>query len=179
MFFIDTSVQDIPDRFTEIMTFSGIKIVKKSTLCWFLGNGGNRISPDRLRRVMGNSHNCPYINHPQFVPDERDTINIGQWCLFLYKENPIIGNVIGFSYIKGSRKQKQYTLDGAPVKPPGFTEKGIKVLCNFYKLNLTLLEPTTMDEYYVNINNYVLTLPKPDYLTLNEESVIEINKYLK
>jgi hypothetical protein len=43
----------------------------------------------------------------------KDEINIGDWCVFQDKSKVLVGQIVGFNYIEG--KRKQYTFDCCPI----------------------------------------------------------------
>lgn len=106
----------------------------------------NELNKDRLTRVRGtttpkrNSKQLkrklsPQNSSPQSKKQKQmdlhvfEEIRIGDWCFFRQQgispdnesvhDNIVIGAISGFKYIEGkSEKNKQYSLDFAPVKAP-------------------------------------------------------------
>lgn len=112
-------------------------------------------------------------------------IQIGHWCVFRnnihigdadesYAElgllkDLVVGTILGFKYLEGkNEKEKQYSLDAAPVFHDSPNKRGVEVLALWYglKSDLTLL-PLATPSYFINIENYVANAPK---VTRNDET---------
>lgn len=92
--------------YAQISSQAGIKVIKKSTLCWFLENSVRGLSNDRTLRVMQSG---------QFHEQRRDNIKtverrkllVGDWALFWEgdeKKGFHVGRVLSFSFLKGAKK---------------------------------------------------------------------------
>lgn len=136
--------------------------VKKSTLCWLLNNpktASGRILSDRIRRFIVENSKSKSLSK---VHDE-EHLKIGDWAEFTGKYS--VGQVIGFSYLTGSKKEREYTLDSAPltIVKSGSSFRGIGVLCNWFTIKPGfVLESAPMDKHeYVNIIQFKAHLYKP------------------
>lgn len=89
-------------------------------------------------------------------------IFVGEWCIFQTSKSLCLGLVLNFIYLKGSKRQKQYSLDYAPVQfiaKNGTEARGIGVVATWYTWNedgyLTNLE---LSDDWIKIEKYKLTL---------------------
>lgn len=124
-------------------------------------------------------------------------IGVGDWCIFkmcgdLGGDNSneygqasgqlkkiLIGRVLGFKYIKGkSEKEKQYSLDIAPIESNSSNKRGIEVLCswNEFKNNSTV-EALSSPSFFINIENYVAHISSLEAFK-NHEFKIALSKLL-
>jgi hypothetical protein len=157
--------------------------VKKTTLCWFFRDPTIKISSDRLRRFISENVHTK-IQHVRTRPEDFficDDICVGEWCYFA---NSLVGHVISFQYIKGTKREKEYSLDFAPIEPPTRTElKGINVMCNWYSVDITKLNTViygSLEISYINIDKYVCHINAPqiceDGLHISEDLIDRIKK---
>lgn len=185
------------NAFIEIMLENGEKkVLRTSTLLWLLTESNGILSNDRLRRVQGAKQPKKCCRRLQFDPIiepstksliVQEEIKVGDWCIFhkdsdMSGENEFcLGNVLCFQYINGKNaKDKQYTWDFVPVKPPerdNVMNKGIQVLASWYRLSsVEQLEPiSSVNNFYINIENYVVTLSHSPF-DLNENEMNKIDK---
>lgn len=96
-----------------------------------------------------------------------DEIQIGEYCLFRKDEESIdiieenfykhivVGMILAFKYITGKNdKEKQYSLEEAPVIHNSLNQRGIEVLALWYSLNGDLtLQNLSNPSFFININN--------------------------
>jgi hypothetical protein len=138
--------------------------VKKSTLCWLYRDETKKITSDRLRRFVSENaakfcYSMPSTDAAYSVKDE---IFLGEWVVF---NNHLVGQVIGFRYLTGSKREKQYTLEYALIKPSENTKpKGLEVLCSFYEILNDVLKYVDfegIEKNYVNINEYLFHISPP------------------
>lgn len=168
------------NAFIEIETENGKKkVLRTSTLLWLLSESNGNLSNDRLQRVQGVKQTKKCRRRLQFDPiiesstkslTVKEEIQVGDWCIFYkkadtYGENEMyLGNILSFQYIIGKcAKDKQYTWDFAPIKPPerdSALNKGIQVLASWYRLGFVgkLELIAGVNNFYINIENYVITL---------------------
>lgn len=123
------------NAFIEIMLENGEKkVLRTSTLLWLLSESNGNLSNDRLQRVQGAKQPKKCCRRLQFDPIiepstksliVKEEIKVGDWCILnkntdMSGENTFcLGNVLSFQYInRKNAKDKQYTWDFAPVKPP-------------------------------------------------------------
>lgn len=168
-----TTISDLPvsTNFVGIKQRDGkIIYVKKSALCWLFSKSQDRVSTHWLRKFVAlnegiisktGSHGKSNENIPQ------ELIYIGDWIIFQYENEKLVCQVIGFSYLIGTKRERQYTLRSAPVKPPtsNFRKKGIGILGNIFRLdflggNLDLF--TFQNHSLIDIENYISHITKPE-----------------
>lgn len=103
----------------------------------------------------------------------QDTLNIGDWCEFTNIEK--VGQVIGFKYMCGSRKDRVYTLDSVPIENAD-KRKGVGVLCNWYNIKpeFVLEIANTLHELYIDIVHFKNHLNKP-YINSVMQLVLDDN----
>ncbi|KAF5298551.1 hypothetical protein FQA39_LY11752 [Lamprigera yunnana] len=104
-------------------------IVRKTSLCLLLSESSLKLSSDRSKRVKQNDTTLRNIHkekndkskHP-FV--EKEKIQIDEWVDFSKSD---VGLVLGFSYLTGKGKVKEFPKETVPVKPPTKNARGIRV----------------------------------------------------
>lgn len=98
-----------------------------------------------------------------------DNIRIGDWCLLkkngysppknfeIHFEGIVVGRVLGFKYVSGAtEKDKQYSLDTAPISTSTSNKRGIEVLASWYGLNDDLtLSILKNPSFFISIDNYI------------------------
>lgn len=156
-------------------------VIKKSAIVWLLSESKGKLSSDRLKRVQErreNESNGPkrmYVT-PTITNNREEVghlfklseIKVGEWCLFYKDEaryqNIIVGNILSFKYLTGkTEKQKQYSLDIAPVETSTQNPRGISVLGLWYSLHEDFTLQTISNPcFFININNYVATVKAPE-----------------
>lgn len=92
-------------------------------------------------------------------------IFVGEWVIFLINKTPLLGLVLNFIYLKGSARQKQYSLDYAPVNFKAKDEvkpRGIGVIGTWYTWDEDgeIRKSLNFKEAFVKIENYKTTLRK-------------------
>jgi hypothetical protein len=147
------------------MTDHGQEIyVKKSTLCWLLSNKREKISSDRLRRFIDTSK----VSSNKLITQcsINCEISIDDWCCFTNYRDLVIGQVIGFQYIKGVGKSKTFTYDICPVQPPPDVKepKGINVIGNWCLFNRTNELQPCIKQFFINMENYSTHIEPPSLL---------------
>lgn len=139
-------------------------MVKKSSLCWLLSNAYEvgKISTDRLKRFFA-SPKPTLVQGKRTKIEAMEEIYIGEWCIFK-EDEALIGHVLGFSYLTGTAKKMEYTLPYALTIPPELNKRGIGVLANWYMWNKKgqLSMALITHHGYLDINNYLYSIPKPD-----------------
>lgn len=194
--------------FVQVLDEDGTtKLIKKSAIVWDASQPKEKLSNDRLKRVQARREtekNGPKrksaeqnISGVKKVKTQNsffklDEIEIGEWCVFSKKidashnhsENGIhnsfvIGSVLGFKYIAGkTERDKQYSLDIAPVSHDGPNKRGLEVLALWYDLNNDFtLKPMRSPSFFNDMDNY-LGCVKPPNITENPitgEKTFQIN----
>lgn len=166
--------------FVEVETQDGkMKTIRKSTMVWLMTDSKESLSNDRLKRVQSATQTTSCKKRLNFKKNftqkklsKEEEIQIGDCCIFqndTIKSNQnnsdlIFGVVIGFKYKKGdNEKQKQYTWEFAPIETnlPEEKRRGITVLASWFQFNFNgSLHPVKdISCFYVDITNYVVTLP--------------------
>lgn len=145
--------------------------IKKSTLCWLLNNNPtNSVSSDRIKRYIVKSPNKPLAP----TIGRRDTVQIGDWCEFGSTEN--VGQVIGFTHLTGSRKERAFTQDSVPISCGAKTNpRGVGVLCNWFAIGpgfvLEIVDGVSHE--YINISDYKAHLNTP---YINDDMQLVLNE---
>lgn len=168
----DEQSVDIPPESPYVYIAKGpndFVLMKKSSFCWILSSEGGHLSSERVLRVREKIHSSFGGNIQQLLtqkslpPQRQKKLKIGEWVLFKTR-NFLVGQVLGFSYLSGSTKsERSYTLPDAPVDPPKEgSGKGLGVLCMWFTIDDLVLSPKKSSVHmYVDIKNYVTTIPAP------------------
>jgi hypothetical protein len=142
-----------------------IVTVKKTTLCWLYRDQPTKISADRLRRFINENSNMRVKEIRTDIEEcfIMEDINVGEWCFF---ENGYLGQVTGFQYINGTKREREYSLDYAPVEPPSSVKnpRGINVLCSWYSPESVILRSINfygIKDNYIDISKYLFHVNAP------------------
>lgn len=182
--------EELDSRFIQVHDNDGtMKVIRKSSLVWLLTDNANKLSKDRLQRVKGSQEVATRLgkkkkwNHLDMTQNKvkiqsfevLKEIQVGQWCVFKNQlkvndnstndgmyGNLVIGSILGFKYIRGkNEKEKQYSLDAAPVSYDQPNKRGVEVLALWYHFNSELiLEPLKNPSFFINIEHYVANAPR-------------------
>ncbi|KAK3911470.1 30S ribosomal protein S4E [Frankliniella fusca] len=168
--------------------------MKKSTFCWLLVNNGIKLSTKRLEKVRQNvsfslSNNSVLQPRLSLEPLQKSEVTAGDWCIFKNpaKRSPnfFIVQILGFTYLtSGPGCSRSYTLPTAPIHPPaGSQRRGIGCLCDRFRCkDEKLLEVHVSVQTYIDICQYVATIPHPivrDSNLITNTAVIEYLKNLE
>lgn len=194
--------------FVELLVGGKRTVLKKTSFCWLLNSGNERVSTDRLKRFISQSNTDDDVSLPCRQVKVRDKLWIGNWCIFENKctktrnksltmkvgtnsflNDYILGRVLAFSYLTGKCKQRHYSLEHAPTSVECFAgaKKGLGCLCTWYVIeNNGKLTLTIRPHEFYNIEFYKFSVPSPDVneedgqisLALNERTVDEIQSLL-
>lgn len=157
------------------------KVVRKSAFVWFLENGVQRHSNDRLVRVMQTANF--YMRQKLIVTKvEKRIVRPGDWCAFISEEKRniqgssfLIGHVLCFDKLRnGNRKEKKEK--SIHVWQEG--DENIGALCDWYKLEDSgILTPQHLfSQGYYSCNNYVCSIPPPKCITVDSSNVVSLSK---
>lgn len=173
------------NRFVWIKTKTGRKVlIRKSSLCWLITNSDNHLSSDRNKRVQEEAASTSYCpgntESAEKIGIQREvTLKIGDWAVFkkIKEKGSLIGLVLGFSYLTGTGKNRQYSKSSVPVHAPKKGSRGIGVLCNWYTWNSNgLLIPADIFCHgFYDIKYYFGTINDPDELSLPKDILNLIN----
>lgn len=90
-------------------------------------------------------------------------IFVGEWCIFETDKTLLLGLVLNFVYLKGTKRQRQYSRDYAPVQfepQKGVEARGIGVVGTWYVWDdigiITKIENFKKD--FVSIESYRATV---------------------
>lgn len=178
------------------------KKIKKGALVWRVTQSTKPLSKDRTLRVQAEKNS----KIPKTSTDLRtihqvdgglctsfhimDRIQIGDYCIFRKNsdysntisvkeslENCVIGMVLAFRYINGkTKKDKQYTLNDAPIFTDSLNKRGLEVLSLWYGLNTDLsFKRLPIQSFFINIENYVANINTPE----TTQDPITKHKYYK
>lgn len=194
----DNVIFDGNCKFIEVFEEDTVKYIRKSSIVWSILEGKKKSSNDRLTRVRTSKEvGLTPVKKKSTSTDEPnskkikiredlyilDSITVGDWCIFKMLDdqshtytvngqlkNVILGRVLAFKYIQGkSEKEKQYSLDSAPVSSNTSNKRGISVLAVWHLLSNDLsLESLSIPSFFVNIENYVVHLNSPKSLENSE-----------
>jgi len=149
-------------RFVEIMSRDGeAKLVKKSSVVWFLENNVQRISSDRAFRFR----QLNYLGRPSHVISrvEKQVVLPGDWCIFSREDGNgfLIGYIILLAYLDGRRESVfQWEMNDETD-----TEE-VGVLCDWYSLDMSSgkLEsvPNILHGFHP-CSFYIASIPTPQY----------------
>lgn len=120
------------------------------------------------------------IRNDLYISDE---MSVGDWCRFRshimngQPKNFIIGRVLSFEYIQGkTEKEKQYSLDTAPISSNTSNKRGILALAVWKMLNIEFtLEVLPSPSFFANIEDYVAHLDSPKCLE-NPNFKVDLSK---
>ena len=174
-------------QFVRITTDIGVeKIVRKSSLVWFLQNGARKLSNDRTVRVTQMS--LLYRNNPPDQEIGRRALRIGDWAIF-QKENScefLLGRVLSFGMLQGSRKELSKFIDRCDIG-----DSKIGALCSWYHIELeptsnlfgAISDATMLNHGLHPCAYYVLSTPSPSIIYSNwfgfsSEIVLHVNQLL-
>lgn len=139
-----------------------------------MANVQSSVSSDRLERFKSKLSIVQTSSNQEKVSCETD-IQIGNWAIFKNGKKKLLGQILSISYSNG----KKFYEETAPIK------KSLKVLCSWFELSKTgSITPTTTVSVvtYVNISNYLVSVPAPslvlDQLAFNAFTMKQINDNL-
>lgn len=148
--------------------------IKKTTLCWLLNNKApeEKLSTDRIRRFIMQRDRL------ESAPDSQkcEVLKIGDWCEFDGQVGTV-GQVIGFSYLSGTKKDRVYTLDSVPLQfdEENGNAKGVGVLCNWFTIVPGyVLEIANTVHQYIDVKKYKNHIKKP---SINDVMQLILNSH--
>ncbi len=151
-----------------------IRLVKKSTLCWFLENGIRKMSNDRVLRVRQLASFADTRRLVVRQVEDRVIVRIGDWCLFKTLSDQkksyrfLLGRVIQFSALKTttSQKKKRSIYEWEKGTPD------IGVNCTWYKFDGQKVSSRTISSSGTKLavyshgfhpcETYICSLPPPE-----------------
>ena len=106
--------------------------IRKTTALYLLQEK-NQLSNDRLLRVRAAQPSHLYNNNNKSHCQREELIQSGDLCAFKQVESDklIIGRVIQFSYLEGTKKQREYSSTYVDVTCESFNSIG--VFCNWFQ----------------------------------------------
>lgn len=184
--------------FLKIKCNQKIIIIKKSSLCWLLDEGCDKISSDRLQRFISKNKTRTVEATSENLTDKiefKQSVNVGDWCLFLRDpkdskgKDPLhdflVGRILAFTYLLGTAKNREYSLEDCPTTFSTDKKSSVGCLCTWYFLNKAgNLRLVTNDNHgFCDIELYRLTIPKifitydehdQESLTLAKQAILTI-----
>ena len=145
----------------------GFRTMSKSLFCWILSSvGGVSLDSVRVKRVrekiLSSLGGLRASSSTSLAPAKRDEVEIGNWCIFKDKKSLIVAQIIGFCYLSGTGKCQKYTLLKAPIQPPeGKVARGIGCMGMWYYSQGNQLKILSSQHKYIDIANYLATVPAP------------------
>lgn len=144
------------------------KIVKKSTVVWFLENNvqkPDRISSDRTLRVR--QLNCPAPSNQLVLEVGKKNVMAGDWCVFrkASEDGFLVGRVLLLSYLD-NRKERILEWKFSLEKAATAAAAHIGALCDWFTLDMTTgsLGVVQMETHgFHPLIYYVCSLPPPQF----------------
>ena len=150
-------------RFCLVKTSDGsITPIKKSTLLWLLRESSEKLSSDRLKRVMVQGRRVGLRESPQTNAEVgvKSELRIGEWCVYRpvgRGKRVLVGRVIQFGYLSGRRCHSVDTQNMAMPFPDD-----IGILCQWFRLNADLtLTAALVDQGYCDSSLYIMHSAEP------------------
>lgn len=136
-----------------------------------MANVQSSVSSDRLERFKSKLSIVQTSSNQEKVSCETD-IQIGNWAIFKNGKKKLLGQILSISYSNG----KKFYEETAPIK------KSLKELCSWFELSIITPSTTVSVVTYVNISNYLVSVPAPslvlDQLAFNAFTMKQINDNL-
>jgi len=151
------------NRFVEIMNRNGeAKLVKKSSVVWFLENNVQRISSDRAYRFR----QLNFFGRPSHVISrvEKQIVLPGDWCIFNREDGNgfLIGNILLLAFLDGRRESVfQWNFNDE------VNTGEIGVLCDWYSLDMSsgkLESVSNLLHGFHPCSFYIASIPTPKML---------------
>lgn len=144
---------------------NGAKVpIRKSTLCWQLAQGRERLSSDRLLRVQQEDTRNPReaLARATEVTRGRE-IGTGEWCAWQEENGVVVGRVLAFRYLSGTGREQVYSLPTAPVTlPSGAERRGLGCIYSFFSMSPTgILRAQERSRNMIQIEKYLYSVPSP------------------
>ncbi|KAJ8676886.1 hypothetical protein QAD02_012673 [Eretmocerus hayati] len=150
------------------------KIVRKSSICYYLEQNCEKISSDRCLRVQQSEidKKAKGFQRSEVIKvGKLDKICIFDWCVFKEPdtEKCLIGHVLSFAYLdQGVWRDTEFSKDFLQVTrnvAPNAVEKTIGVHCTWYTINrnMTLKHYKKFLPGYFFLNSYKSTIPLPEF----------------
>lgn len=155
-------------QYVKVQVNQNQMIIKKSTLCWFLGNKFKKISSDRIERFKL-SLKLPKKNQRVIEKSIKcKCLHVGDWVVFKTKlkgtnpdelHNLKVGKILTFKFMKKKnlKKQKFYSDEVES------SSKNIGILCNWLYFTTTGNLSHRVNAQFEDINQYICSIPEPDY----------------
>jgi len=158
------------------------RIVKKSSVVWFLENSRRKLSSDRKLRVM---QTATFKDRQRRVIKavEKRTVRVGDWCIFKSEENNLnflIGRVISLAVMDGKKNEgSKFVWEW---KSSDKTANNIGALCVWYyfeRVNSKItgkLEETQMNSIgFYPCHNYICSCPPPKFSISGDVNSLSLN----
>ena len=138
------------------------QIVKKSSLVWFLENGADKLSNDRLRRFVTTSR-LKRQQYPVMVVS-KCTVRITDWCVFLKHDSDqfLVGRVLRLSFLTGSKELSKEINEYEPGT------HNVGALCLWYEFEYQeglitgFIKPIPIAAHgYHDFVRYICSVPSP------------------
>ncbi len=153
-------------QFIEVKGKDGVpKLLRKSSVVWFLESNVQKLSSDRNFRVrQPNAY-----NHTSriIVRVEKEIIFPGDWCIFNREDRNgyLVGNVLLLSHLDG-RKEPIYSWKSSAE----MNGENVGALCNWFTLDMSTGELQTIsgiNHGFHPCSFYVVSIPPPSFLLSN------------
>lgn len=192
------SDEETPPAFVKLADSDGnVRLVRKSTMCWYLEDGMRKMSNDRILRVRQLASFADTQRNIVKKVEVRPIVRIGDWCLFKTQPDSdlklkfLLGRVIQFSFIGeslGSGRKKMTVYQW---------EKGtdnIGVNCTWYRFSGQTWNSRKISSIGEKLDviahgfhpclTYICSLPPPDipswkHVNFSQEVVTAVSPLLQ
>ncbi len=175
------------------------RVVKKSSVVWFLENSRRKLSSDRKLRVL---QSATFKDRQKRVIKmvEKRTVRVGDWCVFKSDDKNcifLIGRVLSLAVMDGKKNEgSKYVLEwksGEKTSSDKMTDK-IGTLCVWYyfervngKITGRLIETQMNSHGFYPCHHYICSSPPPKFsilgdvnsLSLNTQTVQQIDEFTR
>lgn len=127
--------------------------IEKKTFCWLLNDEYQKLSNDRVLRFQSSKKE----SNLKIPTPGQQVIKIGDWCQFKFKNQNIVGQILGFIFLnKQTKKESRY--------PHSFAEpssSNVGVLASWFVKKRKTFVFKMIDDF-IPINEYIDHIEKPE-----------------
>lgn len=155
--------------------------IRKSTALYLLQEN-KQLSNDRLLRVRASQPSHLFHDENEIQSNQEKLVKSGDLCFFERADSNklLLGRLVQFSYLEGSKKQRQYSSSYVDMSLESF--KTIGVFANWYSASVSVDQQKVsfipVDSFttgYLPMENYVSTISE-SYLEEDENASFCISK---
>uniref|UniRef100_A0A7M5X9S7 Uncharacterized protein n=2 Tax=Clytia hemisphaerica TaxID=252671 RepID=A0A7M5X9S7_9CNID len=165
---------------SQFIRYNGA-FIRKSTALYLLQEK-KQLSNDRLLRVRASQPRHLFNGEGERESEQQQIVRSGDLCLFRRtdSEKSLIGRIIQFSYLEGSKKERQYSSSYVDMSLDSY--KKIGVFANWYHVKSPIVSSSvsfvpneTFTTGYLSMENYISSI-KESILEDNGEASFTISK---